>query len=92
MSGYSPVTVSDNWGHLTYHDDYGPLDLRAGKQISVLWPDGEQTVETIAETSQNAHINDMGHEYSVTQYGYGFDVDYRGVTLWVPLEKVRIYR
>lgn len=55
-----PIRVHSDWG---WWDQLAGRTLHDGERLRICWPDGSETVETIAIDRGTRTVGDMGHDY-----------------------------
>lgn len=78
------ITAVGDWGSYADSLDGEPLD--AGEQIIIQWPDGHLQQITVAIELEHGTVSDHGHVSSTTSKHAFFNVDYRGMSVKIPLE------
>lgn len=69
------------------------LNLTAGQQVSVMWPDGSISKEVIAFREERKSISDMGHSYEVIdEIPFLATIMQRGARVEIELDAVRVER
>jgi len=93
------VYQHDDWGVIYYNFNRhasGDIDkadksLEAGRKITVKWPDhSNATTHTIVGIPYCTTYDDMGQKYSCTGYTLVIRVKYRGVTVEIPLDDLKV--
>jgi hypothetical protein len=102
MPTFVRLEAGNDWGHVyfalpgkakTAHGTCSSslgLALPPGREVRVRWPDGSESVETIATKSFRVDVGDMGHNYSFTDERPGFLVTTRGVRNWISIGDVDV--
>ncbi len=98
VTGYVRLQEGNDWGALyltlpgqalggTFQtsDRKRGLKFRDGQLVSIRWPDGSMTEESLVHKEFQSQISDHGHLESVTNNRPGVVVNVRGVKHWTPL-------
>lgn len=84
----------NNWENLTYWPEKRGegKPYRAKEKVTVTWPNGDVTQETIVGKAHRAQVSDMGHAYVVSTTKLFIIKDHQGVRVSIPLEDLDVQR
>jgi hypothetical protein len=69
---------------------YG-IVFKEGDEVRVRWPNGDESVERIANRAFSSHVRDHERVEEVSYTMPGFDFAVRGVKQWIRLDAVEIW-
>ena len=87
VSDFRKVKLADCCGNYTYFLD--EQEITEGNRLFCLFPDDTYDKFTIKGKLITNTINDMGHEYTEETIQLYIVIDYRGLKVEIPLERVK---
>jgi hypothetical protein len=102
ITDWVAIEEGNDWGAIFYTfagerlNKYGTnatdsaLVLTKGQMLNVQFRDGTERVVHLDSQSTTTSVSDHGRQYPVHQERFGFNMQYRGSLVWIPLQEVRV--
>lgn len=90
---YRALKQINQWEHLTLTwDDGRDAEFVDGEDVRVLWPNGERTDHPLRMERMERELQDMGHRETVVSFVPHIETEVRGLPVFVPLHKLKVWR